>query len=339
MKRKNLIISLLTAILITSSMVLFACGDIGTAKDTFQAFQSTMQTYKENTNLFSHSTISEINMETDFYLNNFFVKNNDGLNSEDFYQYYILTATGLNFIDKYYVLIENLKGSYNYTTLMNDIDEMNVSYEELKIENLNVANIEDTAENEIYNGYFARYKLYTKEFINKVYQTAIDLGEFLINNVKYTENLATDLQTDEEVKFYIDHQFLLIYNDFRLTLLQSCKGQDLSGNSIYNTSYSYLKFIATEQVKQLKTFTPENMKDVVYVFSAINNQRDIFYKAIDNFSIYDYLNTYEGSIDAYVNVNSNADVYYNQIYNYYCNTNSIILLTHHYIRENIVVSE
>lgn len=333
-KKRNILLSILAVILVSVSFVLFACGDLGNAKDTFQAYKTTIETYKANDTLFSTNTIENIN--TDFYLNNFYSKNNDGTQIQDDVNYIILNAVGLNFIDKYYTRLENLEGSFDFNPLNDNLNKMNESYNALKVENQNLANIESTAENSIYSGYFARYKSYSKYFINSVYATALTLGDFLVNKVNVGSSIGTDSQQADDFDLYADYQLLLIFEDLRLVLMQSCDGQVLQ-NQIYNSASNYLKnFAKNVQAKEKKSLDNEKVLEFKNILDAFNNQRASYITAVNGFSIYQYLTTYDSSLEAYVKADSNTDTYYNQLLNYYCLDNNYMTLIYNYLTTNLV---
>lgn len=333
-KKRNIILSILAVILVSASFIFFACGDTGNAKDTFQSFKTTLETYKANDDLFSTGEIE--NISTEFYLNNFYKKDSSGSQIKDDENYIILNSVGLNFINEYYVMFENLEGNYDFNPVNESLKKMNESYDALKIENQNLTNIESAAEYDVYNGYFARYKLYSKNFINEVYNVALNLGDFFANKVNVASKIGTDEQTDDYLKFYIDYQLILVFNDFRLALMQSCEGQVLN-HQIYSSASSNLKnFAKNVQAKEVKTLSLEKVNEIKSIFDAFNNQRKSYITAVNGFSLYQYLTAYDSSIEAYVKAESNADTYYNQLLNYYCSSNNYISLFYNYLTANLI---
>lgn len=332
MKKRSIITTLLIAILACSSVLLFACGNGGNAKDTYEAYKTAIETFKTNDNLFSSNTVQDFT--TNFYLNEFYSLSPSGEKETD-NNYIILNAIGLDFIEKYYVNLENLENKYDFSKLNNSIKELNESYDALAVENANLANIEST-ESDIRNGYFARYKLQTKFFIKEVYETAITLGDFFMNDVKITEKLATEEQTFEELRFYYDFQRLMSFEDLRAFFMDSCRGQVVYDenenlNSLYTQALNCINAFSTGKTN-IKELSMEEVQDFINVCNSVNNERSLFQKSITKFSLYKFTTTYDNSIDAYKKVDASADVYYNQLFESIDNLN----LFNNYIDKNVV---
>ena len=334
MKKKKIFLSIIASIMVFTSMLFVGCKDLGNAQDTFALYSQAMTTYKSNSNLFISGSIS--NNKTNFYLNNFYSKNASGDEVQDDQNYLILTAIGLNFIEEYHTKLDGLEGSYDFNKLVNAINSLNSDYDELKTENENMLSVETNAEIDIFNGYFTRYKNTAKDFIDGVYETALTLGNFLMNNARIASNLGGETQTQDELNFYYDYQLLQIFNDFKMVLINSASGQVLN-DIVYTSSSNKLKdFAQNIQAKSVKQLTIEQTSAYVEICDALNNERNSYQKAVKSFSLEKFENIYDGSLEAYTKVNSNFDSYYNQLNNYFCDTNNIMTLIYNYYVANIV---
>ena len=334
MKKRRIFLSFIASILVFTGLLLVGCGDLGNAQDTFALYSQAMTNYKSNTNLFISRSIN--NNQTNFYLNNFYSKNAIGEEVQDDQNYLILTAIGLNFIEEYHTKLDGLEGSYDFNNLVNAINKLNTDYDELKLENEKMLSVESNAEVDIYNGYFTRYKNSARNFIDEVYETALTLGNFLMNNARIARNLGSETQTQDELNFYYDYQLLQIFNDFRLILMDSASGQILT-DTVYTNSSSKLKnFAQNIQAKSVKQLTVEQTNSYIEICEALNNERISYQKAVNAFSLEEFENMYDSYLEAYTRVNSNFDSYYNQLNNYFCETNNIMTLIYNYYTSNIV---
>ena len=330
MKKKNIVLSFLAAILVTSSLLLFACGGTGNITEAYNAFNKLVVECNSNTNLFSQGEVE--GLSTKYYLKDFHQKDSANQNVPDDKNYIILVAQGMNFIEKYHTELKDLENKYDVVNLTNSANNLTNSYNNLKVENANIANIE-SSEYEIYNGYFARYKLSAKNFINDVYSTALELGKFLNEKVRISVDLGTDRQTQKQIIFYLDYQLLLSYNDYRAMLIDSCQGQILH-HKLYNESTKALTNMTSQiQSKQVKTdLTVETIKDLMNTCRIYNNQRAVYNKAVTNFSLKEFLTTYNEDLKAYEKANECAESYYNQLLDFYYNPNNFVTLFQTYLK-------
>lgn len=333
MKKKATILTLLASVLVGTSGFMFGCGSKGNNKDTFKSFQTTLSTLKEDSNLFKQDDIYSIS--TNFYLNNFAQKNESEDLVADDQNYIILNAVGLNYIESYCVKLENIEGKYNYKVLNKSLDALNESYIAVKDSVVDLASVEENANYDIYNGYFADYKNLVKDFTLKVYDVATTLGDFLINEVKITNNIGSEKQTTEDLKTYFDYQNLLIYNDFCQFFMDSCEGQVID-NSIYtkanSTIVSFSNYILHKNIRELSN---NKVDEYIRISTALNNERRLTLESIKEFSLYEYTTRYENSIDAYEKEESDADTYFVQLTKYFDGTSSYILNYYVYLASNI----
>jgi len=168
----------------------------------------------------------------------------------------------------------------------------------------------------IYNGYFARYRVQAKAFINESYKCALALGNFLTGKAKLTKSFATDAMTAEAINLYCDYNILKVYDDFRGFLMDSSKGLRLTHRLFTDTVANLKDFNKGLLKKSYATLTVEQATQLKDSFSRINNERRINDKAISKFSVYKFVKTYNGSIEAYEKSNQHAPAYYDRIVKY-----------------------
>ena len=58
-------------------------------------------------------------------------------------------------------------------------------------------------------------------------------------------------------------------------------------------------------------------------------------EALDNFSIYDFMMTYDGDITSYQKDEEGADAYYAQLQSYFAGDNNYLELFHSYLANNL----
>lgn len=331
-KKRNIVITVLALILALASLLMFACGDKSNKNNPYETYQASISAYKEDATLFKNGTINGI--ATDFYFDHFERKNSSGLKLEDDTNYILLNAYGMNFIEKYYVLLADL-GSLNYSTLNDNINALNKSFDVVKVESKNVVNADENADFELYNGFFSRYKASALDFINNVYKTAISLGDFLIGQANYTAALGTDEQTSEQVSFYVDYQVLRVFDDFRNLFMSSAKGKTYSDETVYANAKLRLSNFASLSVNYKKAIDKDTMTSFMDLSNVLDGERNITKQACDKFSIYYYVEELDSSMVAYLKEDGNADTYYLQLQKYYSDSNSFLKLYHDYLTANI----
>ncbi len=334
--KKKFLLSLMACFVIGSSLTLAACGDNGNKVNSYEGFTTAINTYLEDETLFKEGTTIG-NIWTEFYFDNFTYKNSYGNQIEGDANYILLNAYGMNYIQEYYVLLNTLdEGNYNFEALNNSLSRLNESFEEVKMESKNVLNAVSNVNLDIYNGFFANYKDKARVFINSVYDTAIELSDFLIDQANICDGLGSDSQTSEQIEFYMDTQILYIFDDIRNLLLESGEGQEFIGNELYDGAVAELSYYASTSTKNIMmSVSPEVMGDVIELTNLLAGEREFTNKALENFSLYDYVELYTGSIEDYMQDDVNAETYYTQLQKYFSNSDSYLEKYHTYIEVEI----
>ena len=335
MKKKTIITTILCLIIALSSFTMFACG--GDGQTSYQYYTTFFNTVKGDGTMFE--TGNALGVQTNFQLKNFQSKVYDGQATElvqDDQNYLILLANGLNFIEKYYTRLADNKN----TSLKSGIDAMTDSFDQLLIEYQNIIDVSVNANYEIYNGNFARYKWQTKDFINTVYESALDLGNLLYKDLDMEDSIELLKQEDEQkadekqeksdekpvtkediadsfdLEFYFDYQNLLILEDYRAFLMDSAIGQQLN-YSLYEIVDQSLTLFTGVIDKNLKDLSAQQLTSYIDLCQRLATEREFTKEAISEFSCYEFVNDYAQDLISYEKSISGASIYKLQIEKYF----------------------
>lgn len=338
--KKKFLISCLALAITFSGLGLVACGNENSSINPYNDYMETIATFKSSTTLFKESaTIGGI--ETDFYLNNFNTMETSGQKVEGNKNFITLVGYGMNFIEKYYVYLSGRTGD-DYSLLHETLNQLVSSYEVINQDSKNMVNADGIAHTQTYNNYFYEYEAHTKEFINDVYDTALTLSNFLINQAKFTNGLGTDQQTDVQIQFFMDNQILNVFDDIRQLLIVSACGVDYQSASydgqpieLYNDSVNLLSYYATLSTHYIQSMTAETMAETIEISNLLASERENTEKALSNFSIYVFEDTYELSIDLYSLENQDALAYYTQLQKYFSLDNCFLTQYYNFLSQNV----
>ncbi len=333
MKKRHVLTVCLAGLLAATSLAMLGCGDKADKTNPYQDYQTAISTYKSDATLFKTGSIYGVN--TDFYFNNFNQKTSSGSKLEDDKNYIILNAVAMNFIEKYYVEIADMQDK-DFAGLRSTIQGLNSSFEVVKQDSKNLVNSDSSANYEIYNGFFANYKSSARTFANNAYNAALTLGNFIMNETGVTSQLSEEQCPSTVIRFYVDFQLLKVYDDYRTLLLDSAQGQELDTNGLYNTASSYTSIYSYLYSKDLASSSADERTQMVEFFKYVDGERAKTRKALDNFSLYEFVNGYDGTIDAYLKENEFAEIYYNQIQDYFSGANAYLQQIYSYFASNIL---
>lgn len=335
--KKNIFLSiLLIAIISLSSLVLFACGDKGSSEKSYNLFQETITTFKTD-DMFYNSTLN--NISSKYFLNDFYYKNSSGEKIYEQNNYLILGGYGLNFIEKYYENLNGLELNVDYTGLDSSVQKMTNDYKTLKIEYSRLKKTETSLNYEIYNGYFARYRLNSITFINSVYDCALSLSNFLTNNVKLDQSVGDEEMTTTAYQFYIDKNYLNIFSDFKEFFLNNCRGMNIDNTEFQKTMEIFNQFSSNIVSKDYKLLQDEDLKNLTNILSMATTDRKNAWTALNKFSLYEYVTTYGSSIEACCKSDINAEIYYNRLNNYFWNSESTLNNLYTFLTNNLVANQ
>ncbi len=336
MKSKKIILSVFLALVLSaSSFMLFGCAKKTSSANVYKLFDESITAIKEDVDSpFTKGTINYI--ETNFDLQDMTNKAGNGSTVQLSYNHYrTLAAVGLNFIEKYYPLLEDNNIKADYSKLESSIKDLNKKYDTLKEEHEKFNSLKDTnADYSIYNGFFYNYKNSAYSFINSTFDCANRLGKFLNNEAKLAKNVGSESMDNEGLEFYLDYNYLNIYGDFKLFFFDSCEGEplDLTKSSseftLVNLSMANFGNVVMSKMSAKKddlvNLLADEMEYVITIFSSLDSTRGDARKAMNKFSFYNFANSYDNDINAYKKVNSFANVYYDRVLNYFVGENSAI---------------
>ena len=329
MKKRILMIAL-GLMLCLSSFAMFACKDKGNSEETSAQYKTTItKMTSEEDSTFKTGTIYGVS--TNFYLNDFVEKDKMNIkhNSDD--NYIALTAVAMNYIKKYGDQIANIKGSFDYKTLENNLKSLDEKFVKMQKTHKDLTFAGDNVSYVIYNGYFTNYKLIVKDFISQLYTTAVNLGDLVINQTGISEKIAKGQTTAEENTSYYDYQILLVFSDYYKFFIESCEGNKLT-TSLYTTVRDEMKAYCINLVgKTVTAMTAEKTKQFSELSKALGNERKSLSVSVEEVKLYDLQNKYEGSIDAYAKDEINARSYYDEYERYFTVTNNYITVYYDFI--------
>lgn len=334
--KKRFILFLLSAIFVLTGIIAVGCGKSVNADQAYKHMESFVVSITSDDSPFSHGSINGI--ETDFYINNFKSKNDADEYVDDDQNYLMLNAVSLNYIYKYYSELGSVNKKYDCTALYNSLSILESKYHDLKILSSELNNLGENAQNFVYNGYFSKYKVSLKDFVQQAFVTSSALGDVLINKANIAFTLGTDEQTAEDLTKYVDYYSMMIFKDFSDFFLGSCKGQVIDSTTYVITKNKMDLYCSNVLNKNNKEMTKETTVEFMTMSKAMAEERRMYNIAINGFSYYDYTTKYENSIEAYEKAESDADSFYEKIQRYLININGPIQIYYAYLINNVKVN-
>ena len=313
MKKKSIVLSVILALIFClSSVALFGCSKKTSIKSTYFMFKEVMSYIKDDddTTLISNTQYNQsfsddVSLETQYCLNNFgFVESdeNKSLTTADYIYYSYFVGYGLNFIEKYYPALENVKIKMDYNSLYNSIKDVKADYDELKESHSNLLDYNNVSF-VIYNGSFYNYRKDASAFIDSVFKCANSLGDFLNNKVKLGANIGNDKMTEEAWAFYYDFNLLHTIEDYKYLFMTSYKGISFYSGRKENETFKTILTNFNNYVKDKKfgpsVATAEQAKQFKELFGHVDATRKNVRSSCKSFSMYDFTNKYASDLVAY----------------------------------------
>lgn len=317
--KKTFSIFALVVMVALSSLFMFACSGRVDAKKCFSLIDKTITSYKDNTKLFNNGEVFDV--QTNFYLSDLKSKDESGNLVNDCENYLAFVSYGLEFIENNYKKLENLETKHNFILINKEIKEMNKAFDEVERKYDSLKSLDSTAKSQIYNGHFARYKFAVKNFIEEVFDSAIILGEYLVE--EYGDGIGHADMTIAPFNTFVDYHKLLICKDFENFFIEGADGQTFS-NELFASAQSqfenYYKNALNKTELQLSTADALKTKEILETLDA---DRANVMLSMDKFSLKAFYTAYEGQISSYEKINKYASVYFNNIESYFSNTGSL----------------
>jgi len=315
-KTKKIISAVILAVVIVISCLTFmACGKDATSKDSFQLIENTLATYKEN-KMFGNGTVQSV--QTNYLLSSFQVKNASGTLVNDDEKYPTFIAIGLNYIEDNYKRLDGIEVKYDYNSLNKKVNKLNSAYNGLCEEYNNLKSCDSDAGFLIYNGYFARYKLAARSFINEVYSVAYSLGEFLTS--VDGDGIGETEVGSKAFNYYLEYNKFLITNDLKNFFMDSAQGKKFD-ETLYKDAESMLSSYCTKLANNNGvSLTVDEATAVKELFEAVSTDRNNANKSLNKFSLNDFYTIYESEIDAYEKTLADARIYYHNLETYFNST-------------------
>lgn len=317
--KKYITTTFLVLVLLASSLLLMACGNKVTATDSYNLLGSLVSVYKSELGIFVQGNIKGIS--TNYHMPDFTTKNEVGESISGGDNYVAFVAIGMNYIDRNVEALNGLEMKYNFKSFNKSITEMNDAYNNVVKEYANMKNLDSSVNYNIYNGYFARYREYTKFFINEIYDVATELGEILIE--AKGDGIGTSDLTSDTFNSYADYNVLLASQDFKNFFMDSESGKLFDQTLEKQTQTIFNEYCQSLFKKPQLALTTEKAQNMKELFDAVNVDRKNVTRSLEEFSLYDFYSLYEGSLTAYEKTNADANIYYLNIENYF-GTNGLL---------------
>ena len=308
---KKIILSVfLICIIALGSFAFIGCGGGETGAVVYSLFYAQIEKMQESGTPFEGRTQNKVS--SDYFLSRF-TKKTGAASFADYGWQDEMIALGMNYIVKYYPNTKDYKQGQDISKIRLTLSQLDQDYQALKEEYAYVQKVSSSEDMTIYNGVMANYGERAREFSISVYDCAQALSEYLGNCV-YKENGYGTIQMDyQTLNIFTQSTLLSVYNDYNDLLMKSGKG--VVGTP--NTNWFAL---------QSKTIDPNfaqgQKEGFVEYANALQGERVLTKRALDNFSYYDYQVVYNGDVNAYAKTNSLADQYQVQINRYFVGENS-----------------
>ena len=213
--KKKIFWILLCVFMIIPTFAFFGCNNNSSSKAVFENLQETVAFFDETGSPLNATSLDET---TGYKLKDFATKNSSGYKIEDDQNYIYLNAAAIKYIKNSIEILVSMEKK-NISHLDSSVKEFEKAYKDLKEKHTKLAGFSSYHYN-IWNGAFAQYKLSAKNFIEKEYDLALKLGDYLINKENITQYLATDFQIIGDVNVFTDYQMIKVFGWYEKLYMQ-----------------------------------------------------------------------------------------------------------------------
>ncbi len=278
-----------------------------------------MKTISEDSSLFENGPT--YSLQTKFYIKDIGYKTADG-KIQGYRHYRAILAAGLEYINDYYGKLEVVSG--NVESLTDTVKVMFDQYRKVKIEHdkLVTANKKSKLSANEYNKYFDSYKLAIAELIDDVYDCALTLNDYLKNELNLGSNFGSSDMTEQDINFYLDYNFIKIYNDFKVLYIDSINGEDLEADVLNKEILSSFNLLTSAD--RVSSLAIDKANNIALGLAVVEVNSGEFREAVKEFSIYKFITQYNQDIDAYQKDDENAATNYKKITDYFVGEDSIL---------------
>lgn len=305
--KKKIFWILLCVFMIIPTFAFFGCNNNSSSKAVFENLQETVASFDETDSPLNATSLDATN---GYKLKDFNTKNSSDNPVPDDQNYIYLNAAAIKYIKNSIEILETIEKK-DISQLNSSVKDFTNAYKDLKAKHTKLAGFSSYHYN-IWNGAFAQYKLSAKNFIEKEYDLALKLGDYIVNKAKLANNFATDEQEEKDINIYTNYQMIKVFGWYEKLYMQGIKGQYV--NPYYCGEITEdLQICWTTMSKDNQTISKEKAENFTNICKAMDNQRKICEKALSKISIYDFIVKYNFNIDAYSRKLKNALIYANVI--------------------------
>lgn len=350
--RKHLSKIIVCLLLCVFSVTMFACGKKPEKVDAYEGLTQFIEKVEQDNKTNGMFTASLVNgVASDYVLTEYL---NDGT-----YGYYNQSMIiPMNFIKKYYQDLERISAlediSNEKKAVINDLEtsipELNNAYIDSVEKYVSLKAVSSATV--VAEGARQRYVQSLKSFLKISYEVALKLAKVkdVVFNDYSSLKETTAVVTNEQAIMLRDYLMLNHANDFYNCLIVNLEMEDFASISGSKEVQSFVSFIrnvkskftssmalqaikaeeladltgeaVTEQVGEEIKVVKYNNTTIVKIFDAFNaleNERKMLSKAMEEFSLYDYYVNYSCNMDAYTAKVQYATNYSNEITKFYNN--------------------
>ena len=194
MKAKKILMAVVLAvIMLSSSLVLFACGNSASAEETLKLYSDFVTTIEENKDGVFVDEVLAVRCDNSF--NRYYKIDQDGNEKTGDHHTRLASTQAIGFLVEYKNYFTSFEGKYDFSNMKTQGEELVTSYNTL-VEEYKVLDEMSDLNYNIYNGQAARYMVACKNFTKELYDVQNAVLDYLENGVKIGQ--ISEASTDEE---------------------------------------------------------------------------------------------------------------------------------------------
>lgn len=308
-KSKSKVITLIVSIiLLASAFLLFGCEQGPTTEQIQENLNSFIQTENE-----ANSFLSEDNTLKNFTM---YKEAEQPETIDNNYQNLVMIA--VDYIEDYARNFES-EENFDYSLIQQNLDALNASYTQTLQDYQDFMQAQDASQI-VYNGFALNYQNSVIDFVNDVFQTALSMKDCLAQNFGLIDDNFEEIVTVDQANIYLDAVRLELANDYRQFFLSSCKGEILAQNDIYAAVSNQLQSLADIRDILVTANRSPQFVTLKQKYDAIAEESAIMQTCLTNFSMYDFVNSFDGDINVYQTQVQDAENYLEKIESYFFNS-------------------
>lgn len=325
----KLLLIVLLIVLVMTALIMFGCGESITSAQLFDKIDAFIEEIDDSSGIFDSNN----------RFKNFYKYNDEGKLEEIDSNYQTMVKIAIDFIEVYHYNYRDVKESYNYSEIVEDLTSLNAQYDNCLKSYNNFVKNKDTDSTLIYNGFSLNYQSSCISFIKKAYDLAFSMKESLVNDLKIMEIDFNNI-TQDQANTYLDFVRLDVANDCKQVLLDDLKGDKFEGNLIWESCGDILNNVYNVNNIVLTYQKGEQFVNLNNIEKKLSQERENVKKAMSNFSIYSYITSgFYGDINGYETIVTDATRWYSKIESYFVNNGEELGCLDNFINQLVLLYE